>query len=78
MCKCIVRLTDSALRYAKRHRLENELEGLALGPRCAMGDLVSLETGDRPHDFIICRRRWVVSREGRRLELTLDNPVRSR
>jgi hypothetical protein len=76
MCNCVVRLTDSALRYAKRRRLESNLERLALGPECAAGDLVSLEMADRPHDFVILTRRWVVSSEGRHLELTLDHPVR--
>jgi hypothetical protein len=74
--KCTVRLTDGALRYAERHQLLGEMERLELGPECRTGDLVSLETGDRPHDFILIARRWVISNEGRRLELTLDHPVR--
>ncbi|MGE3876376.1 MAG: hypothetical protein AB7F74_25750 [Parvibaculaceae bacterium] len=78
MPKCTLRLTDSARRYAERHQIESELERLALGPECTAGDLVSLETRDRPHDFIILSRRWAMSGDGRRLELTLDHPVRKR
>src|SRR5688572_32791864 len=55
--KCTVRLTDSALRYAERHQLISETEKLELGPECQAGDLVSLETGDRPHDFVLIARR---------------------
>lgn len=76
MRKCTIRLTDSAERYAARHRLEEDLAKLELGRESLTGDLVSLETRDRPHDFIIASRRWVVSNEGGRLELTLDHPVR--
>jgi hypothetical protein len=78
MRKCTVRLTGSASRYAGRHQLESEFERLELGPECLAGDLVSLETQDRPHDFIILSRRWVISSDGKRLELTLDHPVRKR
>ena len=76
MRKCTIRLTDSAERYAARHQLEEELVKLELGQESLVGDLVSLETRDRPHDFIITSRRWVISSEGRRLELTLDHPAR--
>jgi hypothetical protein len=76
MRKCFVCLTDSASRYAERHRIRNELEGLALGSNCASGDLVSFETRDRPHEFIILSRRWVISSAGTCLELTLDHPAR--
>ncbi|MGE4248273.1 MAG: hypothetical protein AB7F09_02720 [Parvibaculaceae bacterium] len=76
MRKSTIRLTDSALRYAQRHQLESELDRLALGADCLTGDLVSLETGERPHDFTILGRRWVVAGDGTRLELTLDHPVR--
>jgi hypothetical protein len=76
--KCTIRLTDSALRYARRHQLEGEFEKTELGAECLAGDIVSLETRDRPHDFIILSRRWVISSGGRRLELTLDHPVRRR
>ncbi|WP_119272717.1 hypothetical protein [Taklimakanibacter deserti] len=76
MRKCTIRLTDSAERYAARHQVEEELAKIELGPESLTGDLVSLETRDRPHDFIITSRRWVVSNESTRLELTLDHPVR--
>jgi|GEM_PF-3909068 len=76
MRKCTIRLTDSAERYAARHHLEEELTKIELGQESLVGDLVSLETRDRPHDFIIISRRWVISNESRRLELTLDHPPR--
>jgi hypothetical protein len=76
MRKSLVRLTDSARRYADRHQLVDELMKLDLDPRSLVGDLVSLETKDRPHDFIIASRRWVVAGDGKRLELTLDHPAR--
>jgi hypothetical protein len=76
MRKSTIRLTDSAERYAVRHNLEDDLAKLALGPESLVGDIVSLETRDRPHDFIILGRRWAIASEGHRLELTLDHPVR--
>jgi hypothetical protein len=76
MRKCTIRLTDSAQRYAMRHNLEEDLAKLELGRESLVGDIVSLETRDRPHDFIILGRRWAISSEGDRLELTLDHPVR--
>lgn len=76
MRKCIIRLTDSARRYADRHQIVDELMKLDLDAKSLVGDLVSLESGDRPHDFIIASRRWVVASAEKRLELTLDHPVR--
>ena len=76
MRKSIVRLTDSARRYVDRHQLVDELTKLDLDPKSVVGDLVSLETGDRPHDFVIASRRWVIASDGKRLELTLDHPAR--
>ncbi|MGE0006237.1 MAG: hypothetical protein AB7S92_11640 [Parvibaculaceae bacterium] len=76
MRRCALRLTESALRYARRHRLEGEIERLGLGADCLTGDVVSIETGERPHDFVILARRWAVTSDGRRLELTLDHPAR--
>jgi hypothetical protein len=77
MCKCTIRLTDSALRYAVRHQLKDELTQLELGPESLVGDVVSLESGERPHDFIVQGRRWVIASEGKRLEFTLDHPART-
>jgi hypothetical protein len=74
--RCVIRLTDSALRYAERHQIKSEIERPGLGPGSLVGDLVSLETGERPHDFIIMGRRWVIASDGKRLELTLDHPAR--
>jgi hypothetical protein len=76
MRKFIIRLTDSARRYADRHQIVDELMKLDLDAKSLVGDLVSLESGDRPHDFIIASRRWIVASEEKRLELTLDHPVR--
>jgi hypothetical protein len=71
-----LRLTDSAHRYAARHQLKSDLERLALGADCLVGDFVSLETGERPHDFIVVSRRWVMCGDGAWLEITLDHPAR--
>lgn len=76
MRKCIIRLTDTARRYAERHQIADELMKLDLDGESLVGDLVSLESAGRPHDFIIASRRWVVASEEKRLELTLDHPVR--
>lgn len=77
MRKRTIRLTDSATRYAVRHHLEEELLKLELGAESLVGDIVSLETGERPHDFLIMRRRWVMTSGDCHLEFTLDHPVRT-
>jgi hypothetical protein len=76
MRKCVIRLTVSAQRYAVRHNLEEELAKLELDRRNLVGDIVSLETSDRPHDFIIIARRCIISSDSKRLELMLDHPAR--
>ncbi|QIG46907.1 hypothetical protein G5V57_03590 [Nordella sp. HKS 07] len=76
MRKCIIALTDSARRYADGHGIMKEVTKLGLDDDCLPGDIVSLEREEMPHDFVILRRRWVISGEGRRLELTLDYPAR--
>ena len=73
---CSLRLTESAHRYAVRHQLKSDIERLALGTDCLVGDFVSLETGDRPHDFIVVSRRWLMGSDGAWLEITLDHPAR--
>lgn len=72
----LVSLTGSAGRYADKHQIRDELSALMLGPECLAGDTVSVETAERPHDFVILRRRWVITGKGRQLEITLDHPVR--
>ena len=56
--------------------IRDELVALNLGPGCRPGDIVSLETTGRPHDFVILHRRWVISSAGQQLEITLDHPAR--
>ena len=70
-------LTGGAGRYADKHQLRDELSGLDLSPNCRPGDIVSLEIRERPHDFVILRRRWIISSAGQQLEFTLDHPVRT-
>jgi hypothetical protein len=77
MRKCTVHLTDSAQRYADRHQLSSELARIELGPESLVGDIVSLETGKGPHDFLIMRRRWVIASDDKELEFTLDYPART-
>jgi len=76
MHKGIIALTDSAGRYADGHRIRAEVTKLDLGPDCLAGDIVSLEREEMPHDFVVLRRRWVITSKGRQLELTLDYPAR--
>lgn len=76
MRSCIIMLTDSARRYADGHRIRTEVTKLDLGPGCLAGDVVSLEREEMPHDFVILRRRWVITGKDRQLELTLDYPAR--
>lgn len=76
MRKCIIVLTDSAGRYADGHGIRAEVTKLDFDAECLAGDIVSLEREEMPHDFVILRRRWVVSGKGRHLELTLDHPAR--
>ena len=73
----VVCLTSGAGRHADKHRIRDELIALNLGPDCRPGDIVSLETRGRPHDFVILRRRWVISSAGQQLEITLDHPART-
>lgn len=76
MRKCIIALTDSAGRYADGHRIREEMTKLDFGPECQPGDIVSLEREEMPHDFVVLRRRWVITSKGRQLEFTLDYPAR--
>lgn len=76
MHKSVIALTDSAGRYADGHRIRAEVIKLDLGPDCQAGDIVSLEREEMPHDFVVLRRRWVITGKGGRLELTLDHPAR--
>jgi len=73
----VVCLSSGAGRYADKHQIRGELIALNLGPDCRPGDIVSLETRARPHDFVILRRRWVISSAGQQLEITLDHPART-
>jgi len=77
MRNSVVCLTGGAGRYADKHQIRDELLALDLGPDCRQGDMVSLETKERPHDFVILRRRWIIGSAGQRLEITLDHPARS-
>jgi hypothetical protein len=70
-------LTAGAGRYADKHQIRDELVALDLDRNCRPGDIVSLETKERPHDFVILRRRWVIGSAGQQLEITLDHPARS-
>ena len=72
----VVCLTGGAGRYADKHQIRDELVALNLGPDCRPGDIVSLKTRGRPHDFVILHRRWVISSAGQQLEITLDHPAR--
>lgn len=76
MRKCIIALTDSARRYADGHGIRAEVMKLDFDPEFLVGDIVSLEREEMPHDFMILRRRWVISGKGRQLEFTLDYPAR--
>jgi hypothetical protein len=76
MRSTVVCLTPGAQRYADKHQIRDQLSGLDLGVDCVQGDIVSLEAGDRPHDFIVLRRRWIIGSASRFLEITLDHPVR--
>jgi hypothetical protein len=76
MRKCVIALTDSAGRYADGHGIRAEMMKLDFDAECLSGDIVSLEREEMPHDFVILRRRWVISGKGRQLELTLDYPAR--
>lgn len=49
---------------------------LDLRTDCAPGDIVSAEIAERPHDFIVLRRRWIIASAGRQLEIMLDHPAR--
>ena len=77
MRNSVVCLTAGAGRYADKHQLRDELLSVDISPDCHQGDIVSLEIGERPHDFVILRRRWVVSNAGQQLEITLDHPART-
>lgn len=76
MRKCIIALTDSAGRYVDGHGIRAEVTKLDFGPECLPGDIISLEREEMPHDFVVLRRRWVISARGRQLEFTLDYPAR--
>lgn len=77
MRNTIVSLTGSAARYAEKHQIRDELMTLNIGQEGLSGDVVTLETHGRPHDFVILRRRWVIGSAGRQLEITLDHPPRT-
>lgn len=76
MRKTSIALTDSAGRYVERHDIRAEVITLDLDAQCTIGDIVSLEREEMPHDFVVQRRRWVISGKGRELEITLDYPAR--
>lgn len=76
MQKCTIAFTDSARRYVEGHGIRSEVAKLDLDAECLAGDIVSLEREEMPHDFVILRRRWVISGKGRQLEITLDHPAR--
>lgn len=76
MRKTSIALTDSAGRYVERHGIRAEVITLDLDSQCTIGDIVSLEREEMPHDFVVLRRRWVISGKGRELEITLDYPAR--
>lgn len=76
MRKTIIALTDSAARYADRHGIRAEVTTLDLDAQCVAGDIISFEREEMPHDFVILRRRWVISGKRRELEITLDHPAR--
>jgi hypothetical protein len=76
MRNSVVCLTGGAGRYADKHQIRDELVALDLGPDCRPGDIVSLETRERPHDFVILRRRWIISGAGQQVEIVLDHPAR--
>ncbi len=76
MRNMVVCLTQSAQRYADKHQIRDDLRALELGTDCMPGDLVSVEIGMRPHDFIVLRRRWIIGGARRQLEVTLDHPAR--
>ncbi len=77
MLSTVVSLTGSAQRHADKRQIRDEVSALGLGWDCLQGDIVSVEIGGRPHEFIIVRRRWVIGSAGRRLEITLDHPARA-
>jgi hypothetical protein len=76
MRKTSIALTDSAGRYVERHGIRTEVMKLDLDSQCTPGDIISLEREEMPHDFVVLRRRWVMSGKGRELEITLDHPAR--
>lgn len=69
-------LTRSAHLEAERAGIAARLGQLILPDRCMTGDLISLKAGAADHDFIVIRRRWIVTEEGASLEITLDHPAR--
>lgn len=69
-------LTRSARLEAERAGIATRIDAVTLPDECATGDLVSLKEGTADHDFIVIRRRWIVTEEGATLELTLDHPPR--
>jgi hypothetical protein len=73
----VICLTQSAGRYVDKHQIRDELITLDLDTDCIPSDIVSIEVGERPHDFIVLRRRWIISSKGRQLEITLDHPARA-
>jgi hypothetical protein len=73
----VICLTQSAGRYADNHQIKNELMTLDLGTDCIPNDIISIEIQERPHDFIVLRRRWIIASAGRQLEITLDHPARA-
>lgn len=69
-------LTASAERYAGKEGIGARLTALPLDPAIQVGDMVSIETNGRRHDFSVLRRRWVAEGERVTLEVALDHPAR--
>lgn len=69
-------LTASAERHAGKEGLGARLAALPLDPAVQVGDMVSIESGGKRHDFSVLRRRWVAEGQHARLEVTLDHPAR--
>jgi hypothetical protein len=73
----IIHLTMSAARHARNSGLQPEIDMLAIGPDCMVGDLVTVSVKDTEATFTIIRRRWIAGADTQ-LEITLDYPVAGR
>ncbi|MDR7032150.1 hypothetical protein [Mesorhizobium sp. BE184] len=69
-------LTASAERHAGKEGLGARLAALLLDPAVQVGDVVSILSDSKRHDFSVLRRRWVIESERTELEMTLDHPAR--